>query len=172
MRHIQIYEEYSDDELNDLLGDLESIGHKHRLLMGEDFGFGKDMKGQNTGEEILYLSDLAKEKIQESLMRDIGYRFFTNTGISGKPFDGWRGIRGIKSPGKYGSYNSIHGVIVTTKDSIWYTGNPESYPPFLIRLQSGYKALPSKERGVSPMGNERVKELYSKLIPYIENIKF
>ena len=172
MKHIRIYEEYSDEDLNDLLGDLESIGHKHRLVMGEDFGFGKDMKGQNTGGEILYLSALAKEKIQEALKRDIGYLFFTNTGILGKSFDGWRGIKGIKSPGKSGYTNSIQGVIVTTKDSIWYTGNPESYPPFLIRLQSGYKAAPAKERGVSPMATERVKELYSKLIPYIENIKF
>jgi uncharacterized protein YejL (UPF0352 family) len=32
MRHIKIYEEYSDDELKDLLGDLESVGHKHRIL--------------------------------------------------------------------------------------------------------------------------------------------
>ena len=172
MKYLREYEEYSDDELKDLLGDIESVGHKHRLITGEDFGFGKDMKGQNTGEEILYLSDLAKEKIKEALMRDIGYRFFTNTGIAGKSFDGWRGIKGIKSPGKSGYTNSIHGVIVTTKDSIWYTGNPESYPPFLIRLQSGYKAAPAKERGMSPMATERVKELYSKLIPYIENIKF
>ena len=172
MRHIKIYEEYSDDELNDLLGDLESIGHKHRLVMGEDFGFGKDMKGQNTGEEILYLSDLAKEKIQESLMRDIGYRFFTNTGISGKPFDGWRGIRGISSPGKYGISQSISGNIVNTLNAIWYSGNPSAYPPFLIRLQSVSRSFPYKKSRNLLLGKERVKELYSKLIPYIENIKF
>ena len=172
MKHIKIYEEYSDDELNDLLGDLESIGHKHRLVMGEDFGFGKDMKGQNTGEEILYLSDLAKEKIQESLMRDIGYRFFTNTGISGKPFDGWRGIRGISSPGKYGISQSISGNIVNTLNAIWYSGNPSAYPPFLIQLQSGSRSFPYKKSRNLLLGKERVKELYSKLIPYIENIKF
>ena len=172
MKHIKIYEEYSDDELNDLLGDLESIGHKHRLLMGEDFGFGKNMQSQNTGEEILYLSDLAKEKIQEALKRDTGYRFFINTSILGKPFDGWRGIRGISSPGKYGSNQSISGSIVNTMDAIWYSGNPSGYPPFVIQLQSGSRAFPNKKNGNLLLGKERVKELYSKIIPYIEDIKF
>jgi hypothetical protein len=172
MKHIRIYEEYSEDDLNDLIGDLESIGHKHRLVMGEDFGFGKDMQGQNTGEEVLYLSDLAKEKIKEALKRDIGYSFFTNSGISGKPFDGWRGIKGISSPGKYGMNQSISGLIVDAKDSIWYSGNPSNYPPFVIKLQSGSRAFPNKKSGNLLLGKERVKELYSKIIPYIEEIKF
>ena len=172
MRHIKIYEEYSDEELRDLIGDLESVGHQHQLIPGQDFGFGKDMKSQNTGEEILYLSDLAKEKIQEALKRDIGYLFFTNSGISGKPFDGWRGIKGISSPGKYGMNQSISGIIVNTMHAIWYTGNPSSYPPFVIKLQSGSRAFPNRERGNLLLGKERVKELYSKIIPYIEKIKF
>lgn len=172
MRHIKIYEEYSDEDLRDLLGDLESVGHKHRLVMGEDFGFGKDMKAQNTGEKNLYLSDLAKEKIQEALKRDLGYLFFTNWGISGKPFDGWIGIKGINSPGKYGILQSIKGKIVSTKDSIWYTGELSSYPPFVIQLESGHRAFPNKKKGNFLLGKERVKELYSKIIPYIEEIKF
>ena len=172
MRHIKIYEEYSDEELRDLIGDLESVGHQHQLIPGQDFGFGKDMKSQNTGEEILYLSDLAKEKIQEALKRDIGYLFFTNWAISGKPFDGWRGIKGISSPGKYGIYQSISGSIVNTKDAIWYSGSSSGYPPFLIQLKSGARSFPNKKNGNLLMGKERVKELYSKIIPYIEEIKF
>ena len=27
MKHIKIYEEYTDDELRDLMGDLSSVGH-------------------------------------------------------------------------------------------------------------------------------------------------
>lgn len=172
MRHIKIYEEYSDEELNDLLGDLETIGHKHRLVMGEDFGFGKNMNAQNTGEEILYLSDLAKEKIPEALKRDIGYLFFTNWGISGKPFGGWRGIKGVSSPGKYGSPQSIKGHIVNTAENIWYSGDSSNYPPFLIQLKSGSRSFPNKKNGNLLLGKERVKELYSKLIPYIEGINF
>jgi hypothetical protein len=56
MKHIKIFEEYSDDELKDLMGDLESIGHDYRLIPGQDFGFGKLLDKKNTGEEILFLS--------------------------------------------------------------------------------------------------------------------
>jgi hypothetical protein len=66
MRHIKIYEEYSDDELNDLIGDLRSVGHKHRLVQGEDFGFGPDLKGENNGKNILFLSQEAVNYIKGS----------------------------------------------------------------------------------------------------------
>ena len=37
MRHIKIYEDYSDDELKDLIGDLRSVGHS-RVPMDIDYG--------------------------------------------------------------------------------------------------------------------------------------
>lgn len=40
MRHIKLYEEYSDEELQDLLGDLKSVGHvPFKPKLGEDYGF-------------------------------------------------------------------------------------------------------------------------------------
>lgn len=66
MRHIKLYEEYSDDELNDLIGDLSSVGHKHKLVQGEDFGFGPDLKGENNGKNILFLTQEAVNYIKES----------------------------------------------------------------------------------------------------------
>ena len=42
MRHIKIYEEYSDDDLKGLIGDLESIGHKHKLERSEERRVGKE----------------------------------------------------------------------------------------------------------------------------------
>jgi hypothetical protein len=42
MKHILLFEDYSDEELRDLQDDLEKIGHKSRLTLGEDFGFGGD----------------------------------------------------------------------------------------------------------------------------------
>jgi hypothetical protein len=40
MKHIKIYEEYSDVELQDLLGDLKSVGHSpFRPKLGKDYGF-------------------------------------------------------------------------------------------------------------------------------------
>jgi hypothetical protein len=37
MRHIKIFEEYSDEELNSLRDDLHDIGHKTKFVQGEDF---------------------------------------------------------------------------------------------------------------------------------------
>lgn len=56
MKYLKIYEEYSDEELDGLMGDLESIGHDYRLIPGQDFGFGRTLDKKNDGNEILFLS--------------------------------------------------------------------------------------------------------------------
>ena len=66
MRHIKIYEEYSDDELKDLIGDLSGVGHKHRLIQGEDFGFGPDLKGKNDGKTLLFLTPWAVDQLSKT----------------------------------------------------------------------------------------------------------
>lgn len=66
MKHIKIYEEYSEDELRDLIGDLEKVGHKHKLVQGEDFGFGPDLKGENNGKNILFLTPETIKHISKS----------------------------------------------------------------------------------------------------------
>ena len=66
MRHIKIYEEYSDDELKDLIGDLSGVGHKHRLVQGEDFGFGPDLKGKNDGKTLLFLTSWAIDQLSKT----------------------------------------------------------------------------------------------------------
>jgi hypothetical protein len=66
MRHIKIYEEYSDDDLNDLIGDLSGVGHKHKLVQGEDFGFGPDLKGKNDGKTLLFLTQWALNQLEKT----------------------------------------------------------------------------------------------------------
>lgn len=39
MKHIRIYEEYSDEELQDLMGDLKSIGLSYAPELGVDYGY-------------------------------------------------------------------------------------------------------------------------------------
>ena len=56
MKHIQLFEDYTDDELRDLQDDLHGIGHKSRFIQGEDFGFGKGFKEENTGETFPSIS--------------------------------------------------------------------------------------------------------------------
>ena len=72
MKHVKIYEEYSDDDLKNLMGDLETIGHKHRMMKGEDFGFDEDMKGENTGAKTLFLSKFGAEVLKKNLEKDFG----------------------------------------------------------------------------------------------------
>jgi hypothetical protein len=57
MKHIKLFEDYSDDELRDLQDDLHGIGHKSRFVQGEDFGFGRDLKQENTGTYFLYITE-------------------------------------------------------------------------------------------------------------------
>jgi hypothetical protein len=81
MKHIKIYEEYSDDELKDLLGDLESVGHKHEIKFGKDYGFGMNMRADErpTGKSTLYFSPEAVEFLKG--------RGFFNTGGGNLGFD-------------------------------------------------------------------------------------
>jgi hypothetical protein len=39
VRHIKIYEEYSDEEIKDLMGDLKSIGLSYAPELGVDYGY-------------------------------------------------------------------------------------------------------------------------------------
>lgn len=85
MKHIQLFEDYSDEEIDRLLGDLETIGHKYRLVSGEDFGFGKDiqqqrkwyMKGRNDGYNELVIK---KSVVDDMLKRGIMKRDKSNPG--------------------------------------------------------------------------------------------
>jgi len=56
MKHIKLFEAYSDDELRNLQDDLHGIGHKSKFIQGEDFGFGKGFKEENSGETFPSIS--------------------------------------------------------------------------------------------------------------------
>lgn len=75
MKHIKIFEDYSKEEIDRLLGDLETIGHKYRLVPGEDFGFGFDrqnngyMKRKNTGrEQLLIKKEVVEDLVEKGIM--------------------------------------------------------------------------------------------------------
>ena len=58
MKHIKIYEDYTDEELRDLQDVLHDVGHNTRWTFGEDFGFGLSPKFSTeiTGEEYPSIS--------------------------------------------------------------------------------------------------------------------
>ena len=50
MKHIKIYENYSDDELTDLLGDLKSVGQTpFKPQLGRDYGWTSKLLEKNPG---------------------------------------------------------------------------------------------------------------------------
>lgn len=49
MKHLFLFEDYSDEELRDLQDTLHDIGHKTKFVQGEDFGFGHGFKEEDTG---------------------------------------------------------------------------------------------------------------------------
>ena len=59
MRHIKIYEDYTDEELRDLQDVLHDVGHSSMWTFGEDFGFGLSpkFKTEITGEEFPVISE-------------------------------------------------------------------------------------------------------------------
>jgi hypothetical protein len=52
MKHIKLFEDYSDEELRDLQDTLHDIGHKSKWTFGEDFGFGHGPNGVGFKTEI------------------------------------------------------------------------------------------------------------------------
>jgi len=78
MRHIKIYEDYSDDELKDLMGDLETIGHKHKLEFGKDYGLGSKMEKRDvTGKSTLWFTPEAVGFLKETgYIKDSPTTFF------------------------------------------------------------------------------------------------
>lgn len=52
MKHIKIFEDYSEEELRDLQDTLHGIGHESKWVFGKDFGFGHGPNGVGFKTEI------------------------------------------------------------------------------------------------------------------------
>ena len=97
MKHIRLFEEYSDEELRALQDDLHGIGHKTKFVRGEDFGFNPDFKGENKGGISLRFSkemfdDLQKMgelKISYESGDSIGARFTNPEKFGVPPAENW-----------------------------------------------------------------------------------
>lgn len=71
MKHLKLFEDYTDNELKDLIGELSTIGHKHQLVKGEDYGFGKDMDLENNGKNPMVFTDYAiSELVKGGIIND------------------------------------------------------------------------------------------------------
>jgi hypothetical protein len=66
MKHIRLFEDYSDEELRDLQVDLEGIGHDYKLLQkGKDFGYGTAFHDGASQGYPLYFTKGAVKKLED-----------------------------------------------------------------------------------------------------------
>jgi hypothetical protein len=106
MKHIRIYEEYSDNDLKDLMGDLDTIGHKHQLVKGKDFGFGIDLKGKNDALNQLYFTTEAVSFLSEAgIVKDL--RIYEVGKIRESKDEYPKRVSGELDPTEIGGKNSI-----------------------------------------------------------------
>ena len=177
MKHVKIYEEYSDADLKGLMGDLETIGHKHRMMKGEDFGFDEDMKGENTGAKTLFLSKFGAEVLKKNLEKDFGMSYMSTYGIPEKSFfPYWKGVNGTKTASS--RWPSSLGAYIYPREQHWKYKNmapgthKDNFPPFFIWLSAGHKNFPASYWGQAhkEMGKDRVKKMYAGVLEYINKI--
>jgi len=176
MKHIKIFEEYSDDELKDLMGDLETIGHDYRLIPGQDFGFGRLLDKKNTGEEILFLSPKTVSQLS-------GKGFFLNE----KP-ESQTKIKTLDSS-KIGVYNNyiqswyrdgIPSIIYIKPISdlpVWAIGknmNPSMYYVYLrSHNKTNQRYFPTQGyRKEAILGKEKVKKAYDYIVKGLEKMQY
>ena len=108
MRHIKLFEDYSDEELDSLQQDLEGIGHKYKFVQGEDFGFGDDFLQPNyqnyptISKEVLDVL-IKKGEVKPGKSPFVFY-YFANPKKFGIPKDKDPEYPEIRETGKKGVY--------------------------------------------------------------------
>ena len=109
MRHIKIYEEYSDEELKDLIGDLDSVGQiPFKPQLGKDYGWTSKLLGESPDpkhtERKVYGIYFTPETV--NYMIEKGMAFYSGFGdeekdVGFKPQKEWEGSYGSYGPGNY-----------------------------------------------------------------------
>jgi len=177
MKHIKIFEEYSEDELKDLMGDLETIGHDYRLIPGQDFGFGRMLDKKNDGTEVLFLIPKTV-----SLLSKKG--FFLNE----KP-DSQSKIKTLDTS-KINTYNNyvqsyyregipslVYITPISMNLSAWTINKNMDPSMYYVDLKSNNKTnrryFPSNGyRNEAILGKEKVKKAYDYIVKELEKINY
>ena len=105
MRHIKIYEEYSDEDLKDLVGDLDSIGQiPFKPQLGKDYGWTSKLLGESPNPKEVYGIYLTPKTV--NYMVEKGMAFYSGFGdkekhVNFEPSNEWASSYGSYGPGNY-----------------------------------------------------------------------
>jgi hypothetical protein len=150
LKYIKLYEDYSDDEIKGLMGDLETIGHKHQLVKGKDFGFGVDLKGENDGLNTLYFTPEAVSFLSEvGVVKDLS---IYEVGRSREPGDEYA----KRVSGEFEPTNKIRG------NKFYYLE--------LIQNEQGYQVWPYNPR-FSTFQTPEVIKILDQFLDRIEKLR-
>ena len=130
MKHIKIFEEYSDEELKDLMGDLKSVGLSSYPVLGEDYGFTSKLLKEipdPKGEFNLYFTPETVEYMVKSGIAEYNkYR--------SDPKESVRFLQKNKWDSSYGSYGPGNFRMIQSLYRITYSGGRTFY---ILAGQSG-----------------------------------
>ncbi len=77
MKYIELYEEYSDDEIRDLMGDLEKVGHSYSPVLGRDYGFTTNFLVEPEDKkpvDLLFSPEAVDYMLKKGMIEHTGWR--------------------------------------------------------------------------------------------------
>jgi hypothetical protein len=114
MKHIKLFEDYSDEELKDLIGDLKSVGLADEPVLGEDYGFtSKLLKEPPTVKEsynVLFTPETVEYMVKRGMAEYGGYGSYKNKYVYFLPKGKWNSSWGSYGPGNYKMEQSLREI--------------------------------------------------------------
>jgi hypothetical protein len=88
--------EFTDLEMSDLLNDLQDAGCSEfgMITPGKNYGFGRDLKGENDGKTVLYFTEEALRKISNHSSLSLPWSKW-------EEYHDWWKREGVFAPGIY-----------------------------------------------------------------------
>ena len=116
MRHIKIYEEYSDEDLKDLIGDLDSVGQiPFKPQLGKDYGWTSKLLGESPDPKEVYGIYFTPETVNYMIEKGMAsYEGFADKekSVGFKPAKEWASSYGSYGPGNYKMDHRLSRLIV------------------------------------------------------------
>lgn len=130
MKHIKLFEDYSDEELKDLIGDLKSVGLVNRPVLGEDFGFTSKLLKESPDPKEAYNVLFTPETVEYMVKRGMA----EYSGYGADPKKSVRFLQKNKWDSSYGSYGPGNLRMIQSLYRITYSDGRTFY---ILAGQSG-----------------------------------
>jgi hypothetical protein len=111
MKHIKLFEDYSDEELKDLIGDLKSVGLSDYPVLGEDYGFTSKLLKESPNPKEAHNVLFTPEAVEYMVKKGMGKYYLTGGDqkgyVSFLPNKKWDSSWGSYGPGNYAMTHNL-----------------------------------------------------------------